>query len=280
MIVGDLSTWRPNRANAAWRNALIYAYRLAYLFDEKAALKKGPVLVNNAWLRARLVENGCTDVRETFTSTLTDDMALGLTEIAADRNIDHGGAIRLLNTGRIVEEKGIHDFVEALGELRRTGINAELELVGWTPEGDPTPDLALRRAEAGGFRTAVQLTGYLAPGPELLERYKQADIYVFGSPNESGMPQALMEAMAVGLPAVTTDFEGLRGLLVDGEHALIVPPRNPHAMATAIRLMLEDPDLRRRISQKARRWAVDRTNERSVADILRHLQEVAGRSRT
>ncbi len=280
LIVGDLRSWRPNKANAAWRNASIYAYRFAYLFDERAALRKGPVLVNNAWLRARLIENGCKDVRETFTSTLTDDMAVDLAEVAANRHIDQGGAIRLLNTGRIVEEKGIHDLVEALSELRRMGINAELELVGWAPDRDPTPGLALRRAEAGGFPAAVQLTGYLAPGPELLERYKQADIYLFGSPTEWGMPQALMEAMAAGLPVVTTDFEGLRGLLVDGEHALIVPPRNPRAMAKAIQRLLVDPGLRQRISKGARQWAVDRTNERSVADIVRHLDEVSKQIRT
>lgn len=280
LIMGDLRSWRPNRANAAWRNASIYAYRLAYLFDEKAVLKRGPVLVNNTWLRDRLVENGCRHVRETFTSTLTEDMAANLSHVADGRRIDHGGAIRLLNTGRIVEEKGIGDIVEALVELRRQGINAELELVGWAPDRDPTGDLALRRAEAAGLSGAVRLTGYRAPGPELVERYKQADVYLFGSPTEWGMPQSLIEAMAAGLPVVTTDFEGSRGLLVDREHALVVPPRDPGAMAAAIRLLLEDADLRCRISASARRWAVHRTNERSVADILRHLREVANQRRT
>ncbi len=280
LIVGDLRSWRPNKANTAWRNASIYAYRMAYLFDEKAALRRGPVLVNNAWLRTRLVENGCTDVRETFTSTLTEDIAVGLAGVATDRHIDRTNAIRLLNTGRIVEEKGIHDLIEALGELRRDGIAAELELVGWAPDGDPTPDLARRRAEELGVSAAVHFTGYLEPGPELIERYKQADIYLFGSPTEWGMPQSLIEAMAAGLPAVTTDFEGSRGLLVDGEHALIVPPRNPRAMATAIRRLVGDPGLRRRISGRARQWAIERSNERSVADILRHLNEVVESSRT
>ncbi len=278
LVVGDLRSWRSNKANSAWRNASIHAYRLAYLFDEKKALRRGPVLVNNAWLRSRLIENGCTDVRETFTSTITEEMADDLALVAADRQIDNGGTIHLLNTGRIVEEKGIHDLVEALGELRREGIAAELELVGWAPDRDPTADLALKRAQELGLHAAVHFTGYLAPGPELIERYKQADIYLFGSPTEWGMPQSLMEAMAAGLPAVTTDFEGLRGVLVDKEHALIVPPRNPRSMATAIRRLLEDPDLRRRLSGNARRWAAERTNERSVSDILRHLHEFAERS--
>ncbi len=280
LMMGDLQSWRPNRANARWRNALIGLYLNAYIRDEMRALRTSDVLVNNRWLRERLEGAGCSNVSEVFTSTLTDEMvrSASLRPAPFERDLEASRVVRLLYTGRLVEEKGILDLVDAVIDLRETGVRVELELVGWAPNGDPTVDHALRIARRSGMEDAVRVTGYVPLGPQLFGRYASSDVYLFASPTEWGMPQSMIEAMAAGLPVVTTDFEGRRGLLEDGVHALIVPPRSPRALGQAVRRLVVDPDARRRIGRAGREWAHGRTNERSVRQIVGRLHAVVDRA--
>ena len=276
LMMGDLRSWRPNQANTRWRNALIRRYLQAYLRDEINALRDSHVLVNNRWLREHLEREGCVDVREVFTSTLTQEM---VAQAAADgspcdRDLQASEPVRLLYTGRLVEEKGILDVVRALIELRRGGVRAVLELVGWAPDADPTIDRARRVARDAGAGDAIDVVGYVPLGPQLVDRYRRADVYIFASPTEWGLPQTMIEAMAVGLPVVTTDFEGRRGLLREGTHLLVAPPRSPLALADRVRELVHNPSLRRRIGRNGREWARRRTNEESARQVLGHLGSI------
>jgi glycosyltransferase involved in cell wall biosynthesis len=97
----------------------------------------------------------------------------------------------------------------------------------------------------------VRFLGFRRDVPEIL-----AGLHVFVLPSESeGFGLVVREAQAVGVPVVATDTGGLSELVRDGDTGLLVPPRDTAALAAALRRMLEDPALRRRLSEAGRREA-------------------------
>jgi glycosyltransferase involved in cell wall biosynthesis len=277
LIMGDYRSWRPGAVNPRWRNQLIRGYAAAYLGLQERALRNKLVLTNNPWLLRRRSGDTYEHGREVFTSSVSEPM---LREIDASTTTKDGSALpRLLYTGRIVEEKGVVLIVEALGILRDAGVDAELELVGWAPDADPTPGRVRELADRLGLADRVTISDYVKAGASaLVSKYLTADIYVFASPTEWGAPHTVQEAMAARVPVVMSSIEGLRALLRDGEHAVLVEPGSGRALAEGIRRVLADRDLREGIVTRGRLWAEAHTNERSVASILEHLEAWAYRS--
>jgi glycosyltransferase involved in cell wall biosynthesis len=84
------------------------------------------------------------------------------------------------------------------------------------------------------------------------------DIFVLSSvPRSEGLPTAIVEAMACGLPVVATDVGGVRELVHDGATGYVVPPRDPSAIATAVSRLLSDADLRSALGRRARQRVED-----------------------
>jgi glycosyltransferase involved in cell wall biosynthesis len=136
----------------------------------------------------------------------------------------------LINVGRLVPEKAQATLIDAFAQLN-TGIDARLLVVGEGPERDALE----RRIRHHGLEERVILAGARRDIPTLLNA---ADLFILSSDVE-GMPLALAEALACGLPAVATDAAGVAELLNDcGE---IVPRGNASALAEAIRHALTHP---------------------------------------
>jgi len=81
-----------------------------------------------------------------------------------------------------------------------------------------------------------------------------------------GMPKALLEAMACGLPCVTTDAPGCRDCVADGDNGLLVPVRDVEALVQAIGRLLDDPPLRMRLGERGRQRAVEEFSSARVID--------------
>lgn len=148
---------------------------------------------------------------------------------------------------RILWDKGVADFVDAARLLRRRGTSARFALVG-----DVDPDnrasidsLVLDRWRDEGV---VEMWGFRQDMPQVLA---EADIVCLPSYRE-GLPKALLEAMAAGLPCVTTDVPGCREVVRNGENGLLVPPRDPVALADALARVIEDPGLCKVMGLKGR----------------------------
>jgi glycosyltransferase involved in cell wall biosynthesis len=100
------------------------------------------------------------------------------------------------------------------------------------------------------------------------------DVFVLASIWE-GMPNAALEAMAVGLPVVATGVGGTPEVVADGETGLLVPPRDPDGLSQAIARMLHDPELWRRMGQAGRRRVGQRFSvERMVRQTERLYEEL------
>jgi glycosyltransferase involved in cell wall biosynthesis len=92
------------------------------------------------------------------------------------------------------------------------------------------------------------------------------DLFVLASKNE-GLPIALVEALALGLPVVATAVGGTPEVVTDGLEGLLVPPSNPDQLASAIERLLADPELRARMSAAATERARHFDISRSVAEM-------------
>ncbi len=145
------------------------------------------------------------------------------------------GAPSVLVVARLHSQKGLDYLLSAAALLPE----ARIVVAG---EGGQRDSLeAQRRALALGDR--VELLGHRDDIPALL---READVFVLPSLYE-GLPVSVLEAMAAGTPVVATAIGGTDEVVVHGESGLLVPPRDPSALAGAIRQVLSDRDLARRL---------------------------------
>ena len=106
-----------------------------------------------------------------------------------------------------------------------------------------------------------------------------SDLFVLGSAHE-GLPVAVMEAFAAGLPVVATAVGGVPGAVTEGVHGMLVPPHDHQALARAVATVAQDPQLRARMSEAAREHSHDYDIRTAVAEQQGSYQELAaGRRR-
>jgi colanic acid/amylovoran biosynthesis glycosyltransferase len=147
----------------------------------------------------------------------------------------------VLAVGRLVEKKGFADLIRACALLRESGPAFQCLIVG---KGELEGELR-RLIEELGLGGQVELAGPI-PRERLLSVYRRASVVVapcvIGSDgNRDGLPTVVAEAMAIGVPVVATDVTGIPELVKDGRTGVLVPQRQPEALATAIGRVLADP---------------------------------------
>lgn len=150
-------------------------------------------------------------------------------------------------TARLLWDKGLGEFVAAARLLRAQGIQARFALVG-DLDADNRACIDPAVLDEWKAEGVVELWGFRRDMPKVL---READIVCLPSYRE-GLPKSLLEAMAAGLPCVTTDVPGCREAVQNGENGWLVPPRDPQALARALNLLIENPDLRCRMGQRGR----------------------------
>ncbi len=169
-------------------------------------------------------------------------------ENAGRASSDGSGPMHLLFVGAYGRRKGIYELMAALARVRQDGHDVRVRVVG-PPE---FPDEVDRLAEAIrglGLEDAVALTGPLA-ADEVAGELLAADVFCLPSHRE-GLPMAILEAMAVGLPVVVTSVGGIPDVVRDGDSGLVVPPGDVQSLADALAALAADPELRRRLGARA-----------------------------
>jgi glycosyltransferase involved in cell wall biosynthesis len=175
------------------------------------------------------------------------------------------GRLRLLGVGRLVEKKGFDVFVDACALLQQRGVTFEATIVG--EEGEHG-DVVRRRIADRGLGDRVALAGPKTQA-QLLEEYRQADALclpcrVLDSGDRDGIPNVLVEAMACGVPSVSTAISGIPELIEDGRNGLLVAPEDPEAVAAALIRIDRDREFAGRLSRAARTTV----RERFDGDLL------------
>jgi glycosyltransferase involved in cell wall biosynthesis len=125
-------------------------------------------------------------------------------------------------------------------------------------------------ARDAGIRDRIHFTGFRKDAPALMEA---CDLFVMPSLEREGLPRALLEAMALGLPAVVTDVGGMPEVIVDNENGLIVPPSDPQALAEAIECLAHDPKRCAELGEHARERVVTHFNINTTIEQTMALYE-------
>jgi len=168
--------------------------------------------------------------------------------------------IRILFVARLLKDKGILDFCEAAMTLRAQGVLARFIVAGELDPGNPSSiDVKMlgRLKEKG----VVEFLGQRDDMPTLMQ---SAHVVCLPSYYGEGVPRSLIEGAACGLPLVTCDAPGCREAVVDGENGILVPPRDPIALAAALRRLIVDPELRARMGHSSRVRAKERFSQATV----------------
>ena len=164
------------------------------------------------------------------------------------------GALKAVCIGRLVPAKGHRTLLEALLLLRDQAMPIQLTLIGGGPEMERLQDFVQTQqlAECVTFTQALS-------HDETLAHLRGADLFVLASFAE-GIPVALMEAMALGIPCVSTFVAGIPELIRDGVEGLLVPPGNAQALAEALLIFAREEPRRMSMGEAARRKIVEQYN--------------------
>jgi colanic acid/amylovoran biosynthesis glycosyltransferase len=173
----------------------------------------------------------------------------------------------IICVGRLAPVKAQHILIGAVDLVRRDYPSVLLHIVG----GGPDRQSLEAEVAARGLRENVMFHGFTAQD-KLDQLYRQADIFALPSFAE-GVPGVLMEAMAMEIPCVATWITGIPELIRNGVDGLLVAPSDVEAFASAIRQLIADPDLRKRIGEAGRVQVLNkfdlRKNSTALAEVFR-----------
>ena len=224
-------------------------------------------------LRERLLAKGCPGDRIRLNYTGVPVPA----EFAGRRLPDWrtNEPVRLLQACRFIQKKGLDATLHAIKLLKDKAVPVSLTLAG---EGPEEPSL---RALARELHIADQVvfTGFLAR-EQLEDAYGRHHLFVHPSRttpegDREGIPNSLLEAMAYGLPVVSTLHSGIPEAITDGQDGLLVERPDPPSLAAVIRKLIEDPPLYERLSRNAHQTVLKRFSLAANAAALEALYREA-----
>jgi glycosyltransferase involved in cell wall biosynthesis len=158
--------------------------------------------------------------------------------------------------------KGIDDLLNGVALLLEEIPSLRILLIGSIKDDD-----IQRAIDRFPARERLHLTGFRSDATQLA---RLADLTVMASKNREGFPKSVIEAMAQGVPAVVTTVGGMPELVGHGEAGILVEPCNPSSIASGIRALYRDPDLRQRLGAAGQHristvFNVDQTIERTFS---------------
>lgn len=173
---------------------------------------------------------------------------------------------------RMLWDKGVGVFVEAAESLRSRGVLARFVLVG-EPDTENPGSISREQLVKWGDSGAVEWWGYRDDIPAVLH---QSQIVCLPTYYGEGIPKILIEAMASAKPIVTTDMPGCRELVIDSRNGILIPPRDPDALANALEPLIADQELCTVMGKIGRELAEKEfSSERVLTETLSVYAELA-----
>jgi glycosyltransferase involved in cell wall biosynthesis len=238
-----------------------------------------PADVKRKLLRAQFTVT-CTEVNRQVLAAIAPTAALHRMHHGVDHTLFHPKrrllppvVPRLVSVGRLRAKKGLDILIDACAVLQQRGQAFACDIVGYGDE------RAALQAKINHLQLTshVRLVGKLAR-EQVIERYAGAAVYVQPSRiaddgDRDGIPNVLLEAMAMGLPVVASRVSGIPELVQDGINGLLVEPNDPNALADALQKVLQQPTLGCTLGCSARATVVEHfDNDRNLLLLCQLLQ--------
>lgn len=242
----------------------------------RALLKTLPlVLARSRSLADRLEAFGCAPekIRLNRTGIPLEDFPV------IDRSVEKpGGDWRIVQACRLIEKKGLKTSLRAFAEIHRAFPAATFEIAG---EGPMLAELQALASELG-IANAIRFHGFLGQ-TQLRDLYVASDLFLHPSEvtpggDQEGIPNAMLEAMATGLPVVATNHGGIPEAVTHGADGLLVAERDPAALAAALGTFFRNPARMRQFGISAAssvRREFDQTSQ--IARLEAAYDELLGR---
>jgi phosphatidylinositol alpha-1,6-mannosyltransferase len=263
LVVGDYEALLPHLPYRGIKKSLFRAYVAFEEWALRHMTSRVLTFVNGASLLRKHEHDGGRII-ETKTTTLSEQ------DIATRIDIGSMSPMRALTVSRIDPRKGLRALPAAVEQLSAAGIELALDIVGPTIGliGDDEREAIRRDAEARGVTDRVNLVGPV-PLDRLMSKYRDYDIFILPTQPGEGIPRVLLEAMANGLPIVTTDVSGITSLITHEVNGLLMADASAGAIVAAVRRLAADAPLRQRLIQGGYATARRFTLERQAAEMMR-----------
>lgn len=274
LVVGDYAALLPHLGYRGIKKTLFGVYVGFEEWALRFMTTRALTFTNGAALRDKHEAQGAR-VIETKTTTLSDD------DIASRTDTCQGSEIRLLTVSRIDPRKGLRALPALVAALAAAGANVTSEIVGPTIGliGDSERDAIQADAARIGVADRVRLPGAIALD-RLMPLYRDYDIFVLPTRPGEGIPRVLLEAMAAGLPVVTTRVSGITSLITHEENGLLVDESSPEQLTAAVKRLIDTPALRQRIIAGGYATARAHTLERQAAHVIAAVNDAFGLDRS
>jgi glycosyltransferase involved in cell wall biosynthesis len=179
----------------------------------------------------------------------------------------------ILSVGRCIEKKGYPDLIDACALLKSRGVAFRCRIVG----GGPLEESLRSQVNALDLASCVELTGS-QPQEKVHEALAEADLFVLACAREKdggmdNLPTVIAEAMAAGLPVVSTHLAGVPEMVLEGSTGHLVPERNPTALADAMQALLADRARALEMGRAGRALVESRFDAEVTARDLKQLFE-------
>jgi len=270
LVVGDYAALLPHLGYAGIKKALFAMYVAFEEWAVRFMTMRALTFANGRALREKHEAHGAT-VHETRTTTLS------LAEVANRSDTCIQPRVRILTVSRIDPRKGLRSLPEVVSLVTALGHDVTIDVVGPTIGliGESERDAIVAEAGRRGVANRVNLRGPVALD-QLMPLYREFDLFVLPTRPGEGIPRVLMEAMAAGLPVVTTDVAGISSLITNGENGLLVPEGSAQAIADAMHSLIVTPSLRQRLIQGGYATARAHTLERQAASLMQTVATECG----
>jgi glycosyltransferase involved in cell wall biosynthesis len=270
LIVGDYRALLPHLPYTGVKRALFSGY---VEIEERAVARiaRGALtFANGAALRAKH-ERDNPRVVETKTTTLEAGDVGSRTDTCTAR------PIRVLTVSRIDPRKNLRVLPEAVAMLRRDGVELTLDIVGPPIGALGEQEAAAIRLEAMRCRVDayVQLRGAL-PLDALMRLYRDYDVFVLPTGPGEGIPRVLLEAMAGGVPLVTSASSGIGSLVTHEHNGLVLEAPTAVNVAAAIRRLIGDRSLRQDLIRHGYETARAHTLDAQAASMMAVVERELG----
>ena len=179
--------------------------------------------------------------------------------------------IKILTVSRIIPTKGIEYLIESIYYLKKEGYDIELNIVG-KEDSKAYINKLKGLADESDLGSRVIFHGYVPFGESLFQYYKEADICVISSLSE-GSPRTILEAWSFGLPLVATKTGGIPDVVINEVNGLLISPKSSKEIYIAIKRIIEDMDLRRKLTRNGLEFAKNHTQEQQVIYTVDTIKE-------